>query len=123
MTGQPCPLRSGSASLQLAEKGVAGRQDACATDACATTQSEQRPTLGQDTMKVTYDKEADALYIQLLKGEYECRVVRLTDDVALDFAAGEKLVGVEVLGASRLFDTPDSPEIELKDLAPKKVSA
>lgn len=74
-------------------------------------------------MKITYDKDADSLYIRLLEGEYECRVVRLTDDIALDFAAGEKLVGVEVLGASRLFDTPDSPEIELKDLAPKKVSA
>ena len=74
-------------------------------------------------MKVTYDKEADALYIRLLEGEYECRAVRLTDDIALDFAAGEKLVGIEVLGARQLFETPDSPEIELKDLVPKKVSA
>ena len=74
-------------------------------------------------MKVTYDKEADALYIRLLEGEYQCRAVRLTDDIALDLAAGEKLVGIEVLGASRLFETPDAPEIELKDLVPKKVSA
>jgi uncharacterized protein YuzE len=28
-------------------------------------------------MKITYDKEADALYIRLLEGEYECRVVQL----------------------------------------------
>ncbi len=70
-------------------------------------------------MKITYDKEADALYIRLLEGQYQCRIVRLTDDIALDFAAGEKLVGIEVLGASRLFEEPETPEIELKDLLPR----
>jgi uncharacterized protein YuzE len=74
-------------------------------------------------MKITYDKEADALYITLLEGEHQCRVVRLTDDIALDFAAGEKLVGVEILGASRLFDKPEEPAIELKDLLPRVVTA
>jgi uncharacterized protein YuzE len=73
-------------------------------------------------MKITYDKEADALYIRLLEGDYQCRVVRLTDDVALDFAAGEELVGIEVLGASRLFEKPESPVIEIKDLLAKVVS-
>ena len=66
-------------------------------------------------MKLTCDKEADALYFRLLEGQYQCRVARLTDDIALDFAAGEKLVGIEVLGASRLFE---KPEIELEDLLP-----
>ena len=74
-------------------------------------------------MKITYDKEADALYIRLLEGRFECRTVRLTDDVALDFSVGERLVGIEVLGASRLFDTPDSPKIDLKDLIPRIVPA
>ena len=72
-------------------------------------------------MKITYDKEADALYIRLLEGEYQCRVVRLTDDITLDFAAGEQLVGIEVLGASRLFENPESPTIEIKDLLSKVV--
>jgi len=70
-------------------------------------------------VKITYDKEADALYIRLLEGQYQCRVVRLTDDIALDFAVGEKLVGIEVLGASRLFEEPETPVIELKDLQPR----
>lgn len=74
-------------------------------------------------MKIAYDREADALYIRLLEGEYECRVVRLTDDIALDFTAGERLVGIEVLGASRLFDRPDAPAIELKDVLPRIVAA
>lgn len=74
-------------------------------------------------MKITYDKEADALYIRLLEGDYECRVVRLTEDIAFDFAAGEMLVGIEVLRASRLFEHPDSPAIELGELLAKPAAA
>jgi len=74
-------------------------------------------------MKITYDKEADALYIRLLEGEHQCRAVRVSDDVALDFASGERLVGIEVLGASRLFEHPERPVIELKDLLPQAVGA
>lgn len=70
-------------------------------------------------MKITYDKQADALYIRLLDGEYECRAVRLTEDVALDFAPGERLVGIEVLGASRLFDHPEAPAVDLDNLLPR----
>lgn len=74
-------------------------------------------------MQISYDKEADALYIQLLAGEHQCRVVRLTDDIALDFADGERLVGIEVLGASRLFARPESPEVELRHLLPLVAAA
>ncbi len=70
-------------------------------------------------MEITYDKEVDALYIRLLEGEHQCRVVRLTEDIALDFTQGERLVGIEVLGASRLFETPDKPVVVLKDLMPR----
>jgi len=70
-------------------------------------------------MQIKYDKDADTLYIRLLTGNYQCRVVRLTDDIALDLAAGEKLVGIEVLGASRLFADPESPKIELEHLLAK----
>jgi uncharacterized protein YuzE len=73
-------------------------------------------------MRITYDKEADALYIRFLAGGQQCRVVRLTDDVALDFAPDEKLVGIEMLGASRLFDEPGRPEVELKDLRARAVT-
>lgn len=69
-------------------------------------------------MQISYDKEADALYIRLLEGDFQCRVVRVTDDISLDFAAGEKLVGIEVLGASHLFKDPEAPQVELKHLLP-----
>jgi uncharacterized protein YuzE len=74
-------------------------------------------------MQIMYDKEADALYIRLLAGDHQCRVVRLTDDIALDLAAGEELVGIEVLGTSRLFKNPDAPEVELQHLAPMVTAA
>ncbi len=73
-------------------------------------------------MRLTYDKQADALYIRFLDGNHECRVVRLTDDVSLDFAPDERLVGLEVLGASRLFARPDVPEVELGNLGARQVS-
>ncbi len=38
---------------------------------------------------------------------------------SLDFAAGEQLVGIEVLGASHLFKDPESPQVELKHLLPQ----
>ena len=47
-------------------------------------------------MRITYDPEADALYIYLLEGHRQCRAVRLTEDIALDFTEGEKLAGIEV---------------------------
>lgn len=70
-------------------------------------------------MQISYDKDADALYIRLLEGEFQCRAVRVTDDIALDFAAGEQLVGIEVLGGSHLFKNPEAPEIELRHLLPQ----
>jgi hypothetical protein len=39
-------------------------------------------------VRLAYDREADALYIRLIEGAHQCRNVRLTDDIALDFAAG-----------------------------------
>jgi uncharacterized protein YuzE len=70
-------------------------------------------------MQISYDKEADALYIQLLDGDFQCRAVRVTNDISLDFAAGEQLGGIEVLGAGHLFKDPESPQVELKHLLPQ----
>lgn len=64
-------------------------------------------------MKITYDPEADALNIRLREGSFECRTVRLNDEIALDFAEGEVLVAIEVLGASEMGVTPEHPEVIL----------
>lgn len=62
-------------------------------------------------MQLTYDKDTDALYILLLDGQFQCRTVRVTDEIALDFAPGEKLVGIEILGPSHLFKNPEAPGV------------
>ena len=69
-------------------------------------------------MTITYDKQVDAMYIRLLEGMHECRVVQLSSDVALDFTSGDRLVGIEILSASRLFENPEAPTIDLKELIP-----
>ncbi len=72
-------------------------------------------------MTLSYNREADALYIRLLDGEFSCRVVRITEDIALHAASEERLVGIEVFKASRLFEKPDSPSIVLQNLLPRIV--
>lgn len=61
---------------------------------------------GADEDHITYDRDADAIHIRLIEGNSQCHLVRLTDDIVLDFTAGDKLVGIEVSGASRLFGKP-----------------
>ena len=67
-------------------------------------------------MKISYDKEADALNINLIEGDFQCRVVRLTDDIALDFAPGEKLVSIEILNAKRRGIINSNSEIRLNQI-------
>ena len=68
-------------------------------------------------MRITYDPEADALYIRLLEGEHQCRVLRLTDEISLNIGEGEMLVGIEVLDAKALLGRGDLPEVVLENIA------
>jgi uncharacterized protein YuzE len=67
-------------------------------------------------MRITYDREADALYIRLHDAPAECRVARLTDDVAVDYDAQDEVVGVEVLHARRVLGGGGTPVVELKNV-------
>ena len=68
-------------------------------------------------MRITYDPEADALYIRLLEGEHQCHVLRLTDEISLNIGEGEMLVGIEVLDAKELLGRGDLPEVVLENIA------
>jgi uncharacterized protein YuzE len=70
-------------------------------------------------VRISYDKLADALYFRFGERVGQCRVVRLTLDVAVDTAADEIVVGLEILGASRHFERAAEPEIELEGLVGK----
>jgi uncharacterized protein YuzE len=67
-------------------------------------------------MKICYDHEVDASYIRLLDGKDECRSVRLSDEVALNMGAGEKLVGIEILDAIAVLGIGRSPTVMLEGL-------
>ncbi|HIH17551.1 MAG TPA: DUF2283 domain-containing protein [Nanoarchaeota archaeon] len=64
-------------------------------------------------MKVEYDKEADAAYIYLKKigaGEVK-KTIELNEDIILDFDKNRKLVGIEILNASKVM-----PKTAVSDL-------
>ena len=68
-------------------------------------------------MRITYDSEADALYIRLLEGEHQCRTLRLTDEISLNIGEGEALVGIEVLDAKEVLGRGNLPEVVLENIA------
>ena len=55
-------------------------------------------------MNISYDSKVDALYIKILPGQYEVETRTVDDDIALDFDETDRLVGIEVLDASRRVD-------------------
>jgi len=69
-------------------------------------------------MKISYDPEIDALYIRLLDGKHECRSVRLSDEVALNIGANEKLVGIEILDARAVLGSGKIPAVIVEGLRP-----
>lgn len=68
-------------------------------------------------MKISYEREIDALYIRLVGGEHECRTLRLNDEIALNIGAQETLVGIEVLDASRILGAGSIPTVAIENLA------
>jgi uncharacterized protein YuzE len=67
-------------------------------------------------MKITYDKEVDAVYIKLIEGEHQCRSLSLNDDIALNIGKGEKLIGIEILDASEVLANGGVPNILLENI-------
>ncbi|MEK6903007.1 MAG: DUF2283 domain-containing protein [archaeon] len=56
-------------------------------------------------MRVVYDKQADAAYIYLMdkkeKGQVK-KTITMNENVILDFDADKKLIGIEILSASKI---------------------
>ncbi len=67
-------------------------------------------------IRISYDREVDALYIRLLEGEYQCRTLRLTDQVSLNIGPGEELVGIEILDAKDVLGNGVLPTIVLQNI-------
>jgi uncharacterized protein YuzE len=55
-------------------------------------------------MKISYDPEVDALYIQFL--ETTVTTEHLAQGIAADYDAEERLAGIQILDALKRFDDP-----------------
>jgi len=51
-------------------------------------------------MKITYDKEADALYLYFQEGVFS-RNKEVEEGIILDIGKGNKILGIEILHASK----------------------
>lgn len=55
-------------------------------------------------MKISYDDGTDLLYLRFDEREQQVENRRLADDIVLDIGEGGKIVGIEILDASRHVD-------------------
>jgi uncharacterized protein YuzE len=66
-------------------------------------------------MKIEYDKEVDALYIRIQEKDV-ARTQEVSDGMNLDFDVEGRLIGLEVLGASRRYSSSDIFNLSTKNL-------
>ncbi len=59
-------------------------------------------------MKITFDPQVDALYIRFLDDPFQETTLRLSEDVAVNYAPDGRVVGIEVLDASEYAFKPGS---------------
>lgn len=52
-------------------------------------------------MKITYDKSVDAMYIKLNEKLVYKSSQKITEDIVVDYAEDGKVIGVEILTASK----------------------
>jgi len=64
--------------------------------------SKAPPHKEREEMKITYDREVDAAYIRLSDDEAS-GVIEMSEGVNLDMTEDGKIVGIEILDATRIF--------------------
>jgi len=73
-------------------------------------------------LKIEYDKEADALYIQL-KEAYVDDNIDIEEGVTIDLDEKKHIVGIEILDASKKLSLKDIVNITIENLPIEKVEA
>ena len=66
-------------------------------------------------MKIEYDREVDALYIRLQEKNVN-RTIEIGEGLNIDFDENGKLIGLEVLGASKRYTLSDIFNISTENL-------
>ena len=57
---------------------------------------------GKKSMKISYDKKVDAMYIQLKKGSYD-RTKKVSEDILIDVGKNGDVLGLEILDAGKIL--------------------
>jgi len=66
-------------------------------------------------MKISYDEEVDAIYIELALGKYsESR--KISDVILVDEDAKGKILGIEILEATRNIKDFNPPELTFSNI-------
>lgn len=66
-------------------------------------------------MKIEYDKEADALYIAIAEAN-AARTHELGGGINLDYDADDRLIGIEVISASKRYSQRDLATVIAQNL-------
>jgi len=73
-------------------------------------------------MKIEYDREADALYIQIREA-YVDNNIDIEEGVTVDLDDKGHIVGIEILDASKKLEISDLVNISIENLPLEKVAA
>jgi len=71
-------------------------------------------------LKIEYDKEADALYIQLREASIEDNI-DIEEGVTVDLDEKKHIVGIEILDASKKLSLKDLVNITIENLPVEKI--
>ena len=73
-------------------------------------------------MRIEYDKEADALYIQLREANVDDNI-DIEEGVTVDLDEKKHIVGIEILNASKKLSLKDIVNITIENLPVEKVDS
>jgi uncharacterized protein YuzE len=69
---------------------------------------------GRSAMQIIYDVRTDVLYIRMKDQKQPVINRRMSDDIVLDMGEGEKIVGIEIVGASAHVNLKNILPVEYK---------
>ena len=70
-------------------------------------------------MRIYYDQESDLLYLRFDERKQELINRRVSEDVVLDLGAGDRIVGIEILDASRHLELTQLMPVTYETTGPR----
>jgi uncharacterized protein YuzE len=65
-------------------------------------------------MQITYDSKFDLLYLRLEPAKQKVTNIQVTEDIVFDMGEGDKIVGIEILDASKHVNLQSLMPIEFE---------